>query len=135
MSELTDCDRAAYAAVDDALRAYPLASVPPTLAPAVMARVRVLSPTPRFRLEWIDYALSLFAAGMVGLGLVIWQSISPQLVLDMQTLLSDLLLYPDLRMWIMALLGGVALAACALALAALVFAQTSASHLQWIRSH
>ena len=134
MSELTDQDRAAFAAVDDALRTYPLAPAPLSLVPSVIARIHAPSLAPRFRLEWLDYALSLFAAGMVGLGLVIWQSISPQLALDMQTQLSDLLLYPDLRMWVMALLGGLVLAACALALAALVFAQTSASRLHWIRS-
>jgi hypothetical protein len=58
------------AAVDEALRAYPLTPAPQTLAPAVMTRIRTLSPAPRFRMGWLDYALSLFAAVMVGLALL-----------------------------------------------------------------
>lgn len=65
--------------IDVALQTYPLARAPRTLAPAVMARIRALSPArPRFQLEWMDFALSLFAATMLGLGYGLWRAISPQ---------------------------------------------------------
>ncbi len=134
MSELTDQDRVAFAAVDDALRTYPLAPAPLTLAPAIITRIHASSPAPHFRLEWLDYALSLFAAGMVGLGLVIWQSISSQLAADAQIQLVMLLRYPDTAVWVVAFLCGLALAACALALAALIFAQTSTPHSRLVRA-
>jgi hypothetical protein len=121
MSELVGRDDNAYAVVDEALRTYPLTPAPLTLAPAVMARVRVMPPTQRFQLKWIDYALSFFAAGMVGLGLTLWQSVSPQLATDAHTLLIDLAQYPDSAIWATTLSIGMALAACALTLAALVF--------------
>jgi len=86
MSEQSAIDRAAYAAVDEALRTAPLAVVPPTLAPAVMRRVRGLTAAPRFRLVWLDYALSLFAAGLAGLLLLLWQAVpawlTPRLQLE-----------------------------------------------------
>jgi hypothetical protein len=72
-------DRAAFAAVDDALRNYPVIAPPPTFAPAVMARVRALAPAPRFQLAWIDYALALFGAGMVGLVAILCQTIPPEI--------------------------------------------------------
>jgi hypothetical protein len=68
MTELTDRERAAYAAVDDALRTAPLAPAPAGLLAAVMAR---LSPPPAFRLAWLDYAVSAFLAGMVGVVLLV----------------------------------------------------------------
>jgi hypothetical protein len=134
MSELTDQDRAAFAAVDDALHTYPLAPAPPALAPSVMARIHAPSATPHFRLEWLDYALSLFAAGMVGLGLVFWPSISFQLAADAQVQLVMLLQYPDIAVWVVTFLSGLVLAACALVLAALIFVQTSASRSHLVRS-
>ena len=133
MTELTEHDRAAYAAVDDALHTYPPAPVPPTLAPAVMARVHALSPAPHFRLEWIDYALSLFAAGMVGLGLTFWKPISTQLAVEAQGQFIDLLQYPDIRTWMATFFVGLALAVGTLMLAALIFAQTSASRSRIVR--
>ncbi len=63
--------------VEEALRTYPLAPVPPALTPAVMTRIRALSPALRFRLEWLDLALSVFGAAMTVLALSLWQSISP----------------------------------------------------------
>lgn len=71
-------EQEAWARVGAALRAYPLARPPATLAPAVMARVRRLQ-RPRFRLEWTDYALSLFATGMVALTWWLLRSILPQI--------------------------------------------------------
>lgn len=127
MSGLTDQDRKAFVAVDDALHTYPLAPAPPTLASAVMARIRVRSSVPHFHLEWIDYALSLFAAGMVGLGWLFWQSISSQWTMDAQVQFGALRQYPGLGIWAVTLVAGLALAACVLVFAALMFAQVSAS--------
>ncbi|HEY4689506.1 MAG TPA: hypothetical protein VIK33_09355 [Anaerolineae bacterium] len=123
MSELTDRDRAAFAAVDDALRAYPLAPAPPNLLPAVMARVRVQSPVPRFRLAWIDYAVSLFAAIMAGLAILLWQSIPPQVIVQAQVELALLLQLYGTPVWVVTLAAGLMLAGCALVLMAWLFAQ------------
>ena len=78
-----------YQQVDEALRTYPLKAAPATLAPRVAARLRrlgtgALSPAPRFRLMWMDYAISLFAAGMLGLALFGWQLLTPQMLLQLQ---------------------------------------------------
>jgi hypothetical protein len=48
------------AAVEDALRTYPLTPEPRTLLPGAMARVRRLAERPRFRLSWLEWALGLF---------------------------------------------------------------------------
>src|ERR1051325_7056079 len=82
MTPLTEPE--ALAAVEDALRTYPLASAPAAFTPKVMRRIRALTPAPRFRLAWIDYALSLFAAGMAGLLVFLWQSIPPHVTTRVQ---------------------------------------------------
>ena len=74
MTELADRDRAAYAAVDNALRTAPLAPAPPGLLAAVMVR---LSPPPPFRPGWLDYAVSVFLAGMVGVVLLVLRLLGP----------------------------------------------------------
>lgn len=64
----TPTDRDAYAQIDAALRARPLAPAPATLAPAVMARLRQISTAaarPRFRLTAVDYILPLLGTLMV----------------------------------------------------------------------
>ena len=91
MDELTERDRSAYAAVDDALRTYPAQPAPDSLLPAVMARIGATEDAPArpasdqastpwsgltLRLTWLDYAISLFAAGMVSLVLTLVMSIS-----------------------------------------------------------
>lgn len=65
------------AAVDDALRTYPLAPAPGTLRLRVMARLQTSAAPLRFRLQFLDYAVSLFGALMVGLALMFWQTLSP----------------------------------------------------------
>lgn len=72
MDELTDADRTAYAAVDDALRTYPLQAAPPGLFLSVLRRLPRRQPAPRFRPAWLDYAISLFAASMASLAGLIW---------------------------------------------------------------
>ena len=113
-------------AIDNALRTYPLAPVPATLAPGVMARIRAVAPAPRFRLAWVDYALSLFATGMAGLGLLFWQSITPQMAARMQLQWLLFLQRSGWQTWVGVFAGGLALGVGALLLAAQVFAQTSA---------
>jgi len=91
MDELTEGDRAAYAAVDDALRTYPIQPAPDDLLPAVLARIQTAERAPArpaagglaarwpglpLRLTWLDYAISLFAAGMVSLVMFITMSIT-----------------------------------------------------------
>ncbi len=113
MSDLND--REAFALVDDALRTEPLSPPPPTLAPAVLARIRALRPVllPRFRLAWIDYAVSLFATGMVALAFLLWQSITPQMMMQakLQILLWQQL--PGATLLWASLLGGLILTAAA----------------------
>ena len=107
-------------AVDDALLTYPLAPAPPGLYPAVMARVRRLAP-PRFRLAWMDYAMSLFGAGMAGLAVVLVQAVPPHLTRLAQL---HLAVYAQHFGWAplwVALLAGPILAGAALLAAAMVF--------------
>jgi hypothetical protein len=113
-----------YRQVDEALRTYPLQPAPATLAPRVMARLRALTPAPRFRLSWIDYALSLFAASMLGLALLGWQALTPQLLLRLQV--QTLLIARHVGiLGGAALVGGLALAGGACLLAALILARPS----------
>lgn len=70
-------------AVDDALRTYPLAPVPASLRPRVMTRIRALA-APRFGLQFLDYAVSLFGAGMAGLALALWGAVTPQMAVRAQ---------------------------------------------------
>jgi hypothetical protein len=108
--------------VDDALRTYPLKPVPTTLAPRVAIRLRALAPAPRFRLMWTDYALSLFAAGMLGLALLGWQVLTPQLLLKLQW--QTLMIVQQVGIiGGVAMVGGLALAVGACGLAALILAQ------------
>ena len=123
MSDLND--REAFAMVDNALRTEPLSPPPLTLAPAVLARVRALrpAPRPRFRLAWIDYAGSLFATGMVALAFMLWQSITPQMMMraKLQILLWQQL--PSATLLWVSLLGGLVLTAAAFLAAVAVFAR------------
>jgi hypothetical protein len=76
MIEKNGNDRAAYAAVDDALNTYPMEPAPPIILYSVVRRIEVMAPSSRFRLTWFDYALSLFFAGMAALGMILWRTIS-----------------------------------------------------------
>jgi hypothetical protein len=122
MDDLTDPE-----IIEDALYTYPLSPAPPTLAPGVMARVRALAPLPRFRLSWVDGLVSLFIAGMIGLMVLLWQLLPPQLAL--QTRLQFLYLLQRVNVTVLqgALLGGAALAVLAVLIAAVVFGRARAS--------
>ena len=78
MSTLPHRERARDAAVDDALRTYPLRPAPASLAPRVMARLRALPAPPRFRLAWLDYALCLLATLMAAVALTFWRFVTPE---------------------------------------------------------
>jgi hypothetical protein len=114
-----EAERAAYAAVDEALRSDPLAPAPRTLAPGVLAAIAAYqrAALPPFRLDWMDMALSGFGAGMVLLALLLWRwlttpagwGVTSQLVVGMQLAL--------LPQW-----AGLIVLALAAALAALGFA-------------
>lgn len=61
--------------IEDALRTYPLADVPPNFSKNVMRRVRTADArplVPRFRLTWMDYALGFFLTLLPVVGFVIW---------------------------------------------------------------
>ncbi len=115
------------AAVDDALRTYPLTPAPASLRPGVVTRLRALAPAPRFRLQFLDYAISLFGAGMLGLAVILWRFITPQMAAHAQ--LEWLYLAQVLR-FNAAALGpalalGTGLAACAAVVAVVVLSRGS----------
>jgi len=121
-------DQETLRVVDDALRTYPLAPAPPTLVPQVRARLHMLAPAPRFRLYWLDYALSLFAAGMVALVSWVWQAITPLMA---QELRIEVLLWTQRAgpIGLAAVLSGLTLAVGALGLAAVIL--TRGTHSGW----
>lgn len=65
------------AQIEAALRSAPLAPPPPLLYAAVMRRVRLSPPLPRFQVSWLDLALSLFLAAVPGLIWIGWRSLPP----------------------------------------------------------
>jgi hypothetical protein len=78
--------------IEDALRTYPLADVPPNLSVKIMGQLRastslekikserIGAPRIQFRLTWMDYALGFFLALLPLVSLVIWATL-PRLVL------------------------------------------------------
>ncbi|MBI3243947.1 MAG: hypothetical protein HYZ49_16820 [Chloroflexi bacterium] len=113
--------------VENALRSYPLAPAPPTLAPNVITRIHRLAPLPRFRLSWVDFAVSAFVAGMGGLGFILWQTLPPQLTPHIQLEFLRLTQQSNGPILQNAILGGAGLAVFAVFVAALVFARTRSS--------
>jgi len=78
MQPLTDREWENYAAVDDALHTYPLEPAPDSILPAVMRRIASSQNLKlHSRLEWIDYTLSLFLAGMASLIFFFWSTFAP----------------------------------------------------------
>lgn len=74
MDAMNDREPEAYAVVDEALRTYPLQPAPLGIMHAVMRRVEVSTQLPKFRLHWLDFVLSFFLPGMVGLIYAIMRS-------------------------------------------------------------
>lgn len=127
MDHLTDRDHAAYAAVNDALRTYPLEPSPPGILPAVMGRIEGHKPAPEpFHLAWIDYAVSIFAAGMSVLVLLVWSYLplppdwTARLQVVLQAWWQRIHFIPPIVE--ITLLGTVMLSLCAFLVAALLFA-------------
>ena len=122
--ETRDGERRAYAAINDALRSFPLRPAPPGLAPAVMAVLRTpersAAARPVFQLSWIDFALSGFAALMLALVLSLSGWVPPVAAARMQAMVAAPLLQSDVLVWVFALAGLVAAAGLTL-VAGLVF--------------
>jgi hypothetical protein len=116
--------RAADAALEEALRSYPLRPAPPGLARAVRARLTARGERPHFRLAWLDYALSVLGACMAGLALLLWQRVTPvlwaQFQMEMGLLLSRAQAGGGALWMALAVLGGMA-AVGLLAVGAAVF--------------
>jgi hypothetical protein len=70
--------------IEDALRTYPLADVPPNFSKRVMSQVRTMPASSRFRLTWVDYALSFFLTLFVAAGFAIWSFLPRDVLLGLQ---------------------------------------------------
>ncbi len=126
MKERIDRKNQGFDPIEDALHTYPLAAVPPNLSPAVMSRIRALSPKPalQFRLTWLDYAVMLFGAAMLGVGFFLWQFLTPELWPQLQYELPFLVQNLNLEVWTSVFIGGIALAVFSLLLAGVILGQT-----------
>jgi hypothetical protein len=119
MSELIDRDRLTETIVEDALQTYPLATAPATLLPAVMARIQAMKAIPPFRLDWFDYAISLFVAGMAWAIFLVWRYTPwPQLI-QLPTA-PQWQIFGPINLWII-LLGGLVLLGGGILTAATIF--------------
>jgi hypothetical protein len=78
MTSTSEHDRKVHSELEDALQTYPLISAPANFSISVMKNVRASASKPKFRLSWIDYALTFFGTSMVGLVLFLWQFIPTQ---------------------------------------------------------
>jgi hypothetical protein len=125
MHECDTRERAELAAIDEALRTYPLVPAPPTLAPAVLARVQAQTLAPRFRLGWIDYALGLFGTSMAGLVLLFGQVLLPDGLPSVLLSSVGFTDAPSIVFWIVIGLGGLVLLAGCLVVAAVALAPRS----------
>ena len=114
-------DTDTYAAIDDALRMYPLAEPPDTLLPTVMTRIESLSFAPRFQLTWFDYAISLFGAGMVGLVFLLWRQFSLLSLGQLQAQTLAILQHPSLQFLWITLFGSAVLTVSAMLVALEIF--------------
>ena len=83
---MNEIEQAAMDIVDDALQTYPLEPAPASIFPVVMKGIEIQKSLPKFKLSWLDYALSAFFAGMAGLVLFLWQSasLSPNWTAELQ---------------------------------------------------
>lgn len=117
MNNQNDTDHITGVLVDEALKTYPLAKPPDALLPNVMTRIQSISPAPRFRLTWFDYAISLFGAGMAGLVLLLWRQFSLPTFVQFQTQILTTIQHPGLYYLWIALSGGAVLTAAAVLVA------------------
>ena len=116
------------AAVDDALHSFPLRPAPPEVAPRLMAALRLpeqaRAARPVFRLSWIDFALSGFAAVMLALVLLLSGWLTPAAA-RVQAMAAGPLAQSDGLVGLLAL-GGLAATGGLLLIAGLVFRRPGA---------
>ena len=116
-------ERAAFDAVDDALRSFPLQPAPPGLAAAVLAELRspehAAAARPVFRLSWMDFALSGFMALMLALVLLLSGWLTPAAG-RLQAMAAGPLFQGNGLVWALAL-GGLVVTCGLLLVAGLVF--------------
>jgi hypothetical protein len=121
-------ERAAYAMVDDALRSFPMRPTPPGLAPDVLAALRspgaALASRPAFRLSWIDFALSGFAAMMLALLLLLSGWLTPEAAARLQAMAAGPLFQTGALAWTLAA-AGLVITAGLLLVAGVVFQRTA----------
>jgi|SRR5579859_1806264 len=121
--DATSARRAAFDAVDDALRSFPLQPAPPGLASGVLAELRspgrAAAARPVFRLSWMDFALSGFVALMLGLVLLLSGWLTPAAG-RLQAMGAGPLFQGDGLVWAMAL-GSLLVTSGLLLMAGLVF--------------
>ncbi len=129
MKERMDREVQGFDPIEDALRTYPLAPVPPDFSPAVMFHIRALSTKPalQFRLTWLDYAVMLFSAAMLGVGFFLWQILTPELWPQLQYELPFMMQNLNWEIWGSIFIGGIALVALSLLLAGVILGQTGGS--------
>ncbi|HVF25545.1 MAG TPA: hypothetical protein VNA23_06625 [Anaerolineales bacterium] len=69
--------------IEDALRSYPLASMPQGITDLVLARIRA-EPAPRFKLTRNDYVLTVVLSLVLGAMLFALQSLPPYALLQIR---------------------------------------------------
>lgn len=72
--------------IEDALRTYPLADVPPGFSRSVLTKIKPQRPYAalKFRLTWLDYALGLFLSSLPAIGFVSWAFLPREFFVDLQ---------------------------------------------------
>jgi hypothetical protein len=70
--------------IEDALRSYPLAELPPGFSARVMRQIQAPRAVPKFHLTWLDYALGFFLCMLPGIGLVSWAFLPWQVFMRLQ---------------------------------------------------
>jgi len=87
--------------IDQALRDFPLEPAPEGLKEAVMRRIGEPAPSPRFRISWVDLALSGILAVIIGFALDFLQNVlrSPYWMARLRV--SVILFSQDIKLFLM----------------------------------
>ncbi|RPH57091.1 MAG: hypothetical protein EHM81_12085 [Chloroflexi bacterium] len=70
--------------IEDALRTYPLAELPPNFSKGVMRQIRPSYASLKFRLTWLDYALGFFLSLLPLAWFVARATLPPQFLMRVQ---------------------------------------------------